>query len=398
MFKPDHLPEAARLILTRLEEAGFEAYIVGGWVRDYLLKIPDQDCDLTTNALPHQIQDLFKDFAQSEVGKDHGTIGLKVLDKWIEVTTYRIDKDIHDNRHPGSVEFTHDLKEDVLRRDFTINALAMNRSGELMDYVGGQEDLKQRVLRCVGDPHLRFEEDALRILRGLRLSSKLDFTIERLTLKAMHSHALLIQSLATERIYHEFSLWIHNPCPSHALSMGKEIVAVFFPEIKTMDESWFTKLDHLHPIILRWMALFYAVELERMMYRLNIWKVSNALKHQLKERLSLVQQRFPKDLYQMKVYLRDHDVKVIQDVLKFQKHFELQQYHHEAQLSLNHLIETQAVYSIAQLDIKGHDLVRLGLKNQAIKEALNQLLERVMKDELLNQHDELVADAKSRLP
>lgn len=392
------IPSAALIILTRLEEAGFEAFIVGGWVRDRLLNISDQDCDLTTNALPHQIQGLFPEFPQSEVGKDHGTIGIKIEGMWIEVTTYRIDKDIHDNRHPGAIEFTQELKEDVLRRDFTINALAMDRHGTLIDLVEGRLDLDRRIIRCVGDPHLRFEEDALRILRGLRLSSKLNFDIEADTLKAMHVHAPLIRSLATERIWNEFSLWMHNPHPSTALMAGKDIVSVFFPEIETVPLEWFKKLDHLNPMMLRWTALFYGVDEPRAIARLKTWKVSNAFLKNLAHHLRLAKLGYPLDVYGLKCLLRDFDAKCVEEALQFQTLFQLPHYQPDAHARLRQLIEDHSVVKISQLDIKGHDLVHVGYRDRGIQVILEDLLDAVMKDELANEKTALISFAKARLP
>ena len=159
-----NLPQPAKIVLNELESHGYEAYLVGGFVRDFLLGRETHDIDCATNALPHEIEAIFSSYKQSHIGKDHGTIGVKINGDWIEITTYRLDQETKDHRRPQSVIFTPSLKEDVVRRDFTINALAIGSSGEMIDFVNGQKDLESKIIRCVGDPELRFYEDALRIL------------------------------------------------------------------------------------------------------------------------------------------------------------------------------------------------------------------------------------------
>ena len=156
---------------------------------------------------------------------------------WIEITTYRLDDETKDHRRPKSVIFTPLLKEDVIRRDFTINALAINQKGEIIDYVHGQEDLKAKVIRSVGNPELRFYEDSLRILRGIRFACQLNFEIEKNTLEAMHKQAYLLNALAVERIYQEFKLMIDSNNIFTHLSYTKDIISVFLPEINDIDYS-----------------------------------------------------------------------------------------------------------------------------------------------------------------
>lgn len=190
-------------ILRQIESHGYEAYFVGGCVRDTLLNKPIHDIDIATSATPEEIEAIFP--ITFDVGKEHGTI--IVLDKQIpyEITTFRIEGKYSDYRHPDSVDFVRDLKEDTLRRDFTINALAFDAEGQLYDYHHGQKDLENEIIRAVGIPIERFEEDALRTVRAIRFSSQLGFQIEANTLKAIQEANHLLKNIATERIRIELS-------------------------------------------------------------------------------------------------------------------------------------------------------------------------------------------------
>lgn len=382
------IPTAVFSILDRLEKAGFEAYIVGGWVRDRILNIPDQDCDITTSAHPHQIQDVFKDYSQSEIGKDHGTIGIKVDQEWIEITTYRIDQEIHDHRHPKSVQFTHDLKEDVIRRDFTINALAMDKDGKLHDYVGGLSDLEERVIRCVGDPHLRFEEDALRILRGLRLSSKLNFTFEEKTLLAMHTHKALIHTLAVERIWHEFEAWMKSPVVSMTLQSSLDIVYEFIPEIKHVSLDWINTFDH-QPFMLRMMAIFFGSTAEDITYRCRTLKTSLDIQSHILKRLSALESTLQSD-YDLKKAIGRYSYEVMDDCFQFNRVFRPDQYESNYEEKMHVYQSENVCVSLGQLAVKGHDVMALGYQNEAIRQALEFLLDSVMKELVPNKKQALL--------
>ena len=160
------LPETTEYIIEKIEKNGFEAFAVGGCIRDSLLGRVPNDWDITTSAKPEDIMNIFENTV--ETGIEHGTVTVVIDKEPYEVTTYRIDGDYTDGRHPDSVEFTENIEEDLSRRDFTINAMAYNNSTGLVDVFGGREDLENRVIRCVGNPKKRFEEDALRMMRGIR--------------------------------------------------------------------------------------------------------------------------------------------------------------------------------------------------------------------------------------
>ena len=177
------IPEKAKYIIETIQNAGFEAYVVGGCVRDSILGRCPEDWDITTSARPEQVKQLFR--RTIDTGIQHGTVTVMLDKEGFEVTTYRVDGKYEDSRHPKEVTFTPNLEEDLKRRDFTINAMAYNPSSGLVDLFGGLEDIERKIIRCVGDPLERFTEDALRIMRAVRFSAQLGFTIEEETRKAL---------------------------------------------------------------------------------------------------------------------------------------------------------------------------------------------------------------------
>ncbi len=186
-------------ILDTLNSKGYEGYLVGGAVRNTLLKLPIDDYDITTNASPNEIKDIFKEYTLYKVGEKHGTIAILKDNLKIEITTFRSDLDYKDHRHPESVIFTKSLEEDLKRRDFTINALCLDKKGNLIDKVNGLNDLNNKIIRTINDPKERFNEDALRILRALRFSAKFNFNIEDNTKKAMFKYKDLLSYISNER-------------------------------------------------------------------------------------------------------------------------------------------------------------------------------------------------------
>ncbi|MGD9963964.1 MAG: CCA tRNA nucleotidyltransferase, partial [Candidatus Izemoplasmatales bacterium] len=196
-------------ILKKLIESGYEAYFVGGFVRDMLIDRVSSDIDITTNALPEEVERLFEKTIPT--GKKYGTITVIIEDLSFEVTTYRIDQEYINYRKPKNVIYSNNLKEDLKRRDFTINALAMDIHDQVIDLFSGKEDLKDKVIRAIGDPNERFNEDALRIIRALRFVSKFNFSIENETLTSMKNNILKIKHLPNERVIQELEELFLNP-------------------------------------------------------------------------------------------------------------------------------------------------------------------------------------------
>ncbi len=198
------IPDYALYCLRKLEISGFEAYIVGGCVRDFCMNRTPHDFDITTNAKPEQIKECFKEYNRIDVGEKHGTVVIIIAGEQVEITTYRIDGDYIDSRHPQNVTFSENLSEDLSRRDFTINAMAMNKNHEIVDKYGGKADIENKLIRTVGNSVDRFTEDALRIMRALRFASQLEFDIEAETAKQIHSLAHLLKNISVERIRDEY--------------------------------------------------------------------------------------------------------------------------------------------------------------------------------------------------
>lgn len=230
-----HIPEGARYIIDHLKTAGFDAYAVGGCVRDSILGKAPKDWDICTSAIPRRVMECFKEHHVIETGLKHGTITIMLGNVPFEVTTYRIDGNYSDNRHPDSVAFTNTLKEDLSRRDFTINAMAYNPAAGVVDFFGGISDLRAGIIKCVGDPDKRFQEDALRIMRALRFASELGFSIDGDTSAAMRKNRKLLNNISAERIAGEIrKLIIGNNAGSlllKHLSVLTEIIPEMTPAI-----------------------------------------------------------------------------------------------------------------------------------------------------------------------
>ena len=199
-----NIPQYAKKSLEILEKNGFEAYIVGGCVRDFLMNKTPHDFDITTNARPQDTKKCFDGYRLITNGEKHGTIAVVIDGEVVEITTYRIDGSYSDSRHPESVTFSKNLSEDLSRRDFTVNAMALDKNGEIVDLFGGRSDIENKIIRTVGNPSDRFEEDALRIMRALRFASLLGFEIDPETSEQIHKKAYLLKNISIERIRDEF--------------------------------------------------------------------------------------------------------------------------------------------------------------------------------------------------
>ena len=229
------IPEYAAQIIRRIEDAGFEAYIVGGSVRDSLMGRPVHDYDLTTSAVPDEMLAIFSRPGDRVLptGIKHGTVSVRGGDEWLEITTYRVDGSYSDGRHPDSVLFTRALADDLSRRDFTVNAMAYSDRSGIVDLFGGRDDIRRRVIRCVGDPELRFTEDALRILRAFRFAARLGFSIDADTLRAATELRGRLALIAAERKAAELCglLAADDPAPTLRLMRACGVLGVILPDV-----------------------------------------------------------------------------------------------------------------------------------------------------------------------
>ena len=231
-----HLPEEVKVILHTLQGAGCEAYAVGGCIRDSLLGRTPDDWDITTSARPEETKALFG--KTIDTGIQHGTVTVMRHGRGYEVTTYRVDGEYEDGRHPKEVTFTASLEEDLKRRDFTVNAMAYNEEDGLVDLFGGRQDLERKIIRCVGEANERFEEDALRIMRAVRFSAQLGFTIEERTKEAIRGHADRLRQVSAERIQVELTKLVTSPNPDFLrIAWETGITAVVLPEFDRLMEQ-----------------------------------------------------------------------------------------------------------------------------------------------------------------
>ncbi len=242
------MPKNVDTAINLLRSAGFEAYAVGGCVRDSLLGKTPNDWDITTSARPEDMKAVFTGFHCIDTGIKHGTVTVVIDGEPLEITAFRLDGEYEDNRHPKSVTFTSDLGEDLGRRDFTVNAMAYSKMTGMVDLFGGQNDLKNGIIRCVGDPDRRFNEDALRILRALRFASALDFEIEKKTAQSLLKNRALLGNISEERIAKELLKLVCGKGAKRILTDFAPVLFEILPELQPMYKNSHDNSHHCYDI------------------------------------------------------------------------------------------------------------------------------------------------------
>lgn len=242
------MPKNVDIAINLLQSAGFEAYAVGGCVRDSLLGKTPNDWDITTSAKPEDMKSVFADFHCIDTGIKHGTVTVVIDGEPLEITTFRLDGEYEDNRHPKSVTFTSNLGADLGRRDFTVNAMAYSKMTGMVDLFGGQNDLKNKIIRCVGDPDRRFNEDALRILRALRFASALDFEIEEKTAQSLLKNRALLGNISEERIAKELLKLVCGKGAKRILTDFAPVLFEILPELQPMYKNSHDNPHHCYDI------------------------------------------------------------------------------------------------------------------------------------------------------
>lgn len=242
------MPKNVDTAINLLQSAGFEAYAVGGCVRDSLLGKTPNDWDITTSAKPEDMKSVFADFHCIDTGIKHGTVTVVIDGEPLEITTFRLDGEYEDNRHPKSVTFTSNLGADLGRRDFTVNAMAYSKMTGTVDLFGGQNDLKNGIIRCVGDPDRRFNEDALRILRALRFASALDFEIEEKTEQSLLKNRALLGNISEERIAKELLKLVCGKGAKRILTDFAPVLFEILPELQPMYKNSHDNPHHCYDI------------------------------------------------------------------------------------------------------------------------------------------------------
>lgn len=438
------LPEKVQHIISQLETAGFEAYAVGGCIRDSLLGRTPDDWDVTTSAKPYQVKELFG--RTIDTGIQHGTVTVMVGREGFEVTTYRIDGVYEDSRHPKDVVFTGDLTEDLRRRDLTINAMAYNERGGLVDVFGGKEDLDRGIIRCVGDAGERFGEDALRMLRAVRFSAQLGFSIAEDTKAAIVKLAPDLAKVSAERIQAELVKLLVSDHPDHmreAYRLG--ITKIVLPEL---DDAFGTPQHNPHHIYdvgehlmhcllhvrpeksLRLSALLHDIgkpatrttDEEGTDHFYGHVELGEEMAVQILKRL-----KFDNDtIARVGRYIRFHDREIEPDaravrramnkigegaflqVLELKRADALAQSSYHREMKLAHLdrveglyaqiLEQQQCISLKTLAVTGHDLIALGVpRGKEIGVLLNRLLEEVLEHPEQNTRERLLDSAAKML-
>ncbi|MBR3927238.1 MAG: CCA tRNA nucleotidyltransferase [Akkermansia sp.] len=251
------LPEYAENVIQSLEKYGYEAYVVGGCVRDSLLGITPKDWDVCTNATPQEVLRVFRKRPVIKTGLKHGTVTVMMNHEPVEVTTFRVDGEYTDNRHPDEVIFVSRVEEDLSRRDFTINAMAYSPARGLVDAFGGQEDLAAGLIRCVGEPDERFNEDGLRIMRALRFASRFDFGIESETAFSIRRNRHLLENVSVERIFKELKGMLMGKGVLSMLQAFPDVMACIIPELAPSFGFDQRNPHHIHDV---WTHTAYAVQ------------------------------------------------------------------------------------------------------------------------------------------
>ncbi|MCI8497468.1 MAG: CCA tRNA nucleotidyltransferase [Clostridiales bacterium] len=395
------VPEEVCQVLSRLHRSGYEAYLVGGCVRDSLRGTAPKDWDVTTSALPEQTLAAMSGLRVIETGLKHGTVTIIPDTLPIEVTTYRVDGAYTDHRRPDSVSFTRSLREDLKRRDFTINALAYCEESGVIDCFGGQEDLHCGVIRCVGDAAQRFEEDALRILRGLRFASELCFSIDPDTNAAIEQKRGLLQFIAAERICAELRRLLCGGDAAEVLERHSIILSAVLPEVDVLPQKAGLIKKAPADLSLRLACLFTdltpdsaASVLSRLRFdRRTAATVTRLLRFQqapapvnrpqIKQRLLELGPEFSFLLFEYQRILAPPSTLPVLDT---------------AESLLRDVLQSGECWCADMLAVRGDDLIRAGFPSgKALGSCLGELLQLVMDGTLPNEKYALLAWAKERL-
>lgn len=436
------LPKNVKIIIDNLKKNNFEAFIVGGCVRDSIIGLTPHDWDICTNAKPEEIKECFESFNTFDSGIKHGTISIVLDGEVFEVTTYRIDGTYSDNRRPDSVTFTSDITKDLARRDFTINAMAYNEQSGLIDPYGGKNDLHDKIIRCVGNPDFRFKEDALRIIRALRFASVFNFVIDDETSESIHKNADLLKNIAVERISVEFNKLLCGNGAEDILNNYRDVIAVFIPEIKPMfDYNQHTK-HHNRDL---WRHTTYSVKsvdnnplLRMSMLLHDIGKpkackrdvdgsyhfkghpkysaeMTEAILHRLKYPTDFIETcitlikyhdvRFSGSKRQLRHVMSAIGDKNVELLLKIQRADIMAQsdYKHKEKLekldlacqAYKEILADKDCFTLKQLEINGNDIKNLGVSEGVkIGKILKMLLSLVIEDKLENEKSALIKKAE----
>lgn len=397
-----NLPETVKKVLKRLNDEGFEAYIVGGCVRDCLLQKTPQDWDITTSAEPMEVKKLFA--KTYDTGLQHGTVTVALEGKCYEVTTYRIESEYDDCRHPNAVIFTKNLKQDLQRRDFTINAMAYHPQEGLKDPFLGQQDLEKKIIKGVGNPKERFEEDALRMLRALRFSVQLGFSVEKETYLALQQQKKKIQYISVERIHQELEKILQAPyLEKMALlwesGLLQEIAPTLSEQLKQKGEIIIKQLQKADADrMIRWTILLQYMTakqgelfLKHMKFDNNTIKTVTTLLQHLKDDI------LPDD-FMLRKKANEISLEQLKRLLRLQYLIEEKQSKKQAEKQLLEIEKRKDCITLKQLAVNGSDLIKQGTaQGKQVGKILCHLLEIVHRFPEKNQKQILLCYAEQMM-
>lgn len=346
--------------LKKFHDQGYQAYGVGGCVRDYLLRRPISDYDVTTNALPQQMKELFREYRIIDIGQHYGTIGVFDEGAWFECTTYRRDLEYDDFRHPVSVEFGDKIEDDLIRRDFTMNALAYNQ-GQILDLVGGIEDINQRRIKTVGNPRERFNEDALRIMRAFRFSAQLGFQIEEDTLSAAYELFPLLIHVSKERLTQEFIKLIEANQLNFVIRHYPDFFEMLLNQKVNLSETESEKFE------IRLVELLTSLDLDNLKpfkFSKKQWSNINLLMRVKQDKLT------GNELLKSLIHLTELEQNLVFEYLK--------------------LTRPNLPLHVTELKINGHDILQCGVAPKFVGNILDELLKAVIDQRVLNEKNELL--------
>lgn len=418
------IPKDVSFLIDMIYENGYEAFMVGGCVRDSVLNLTPNDYDITTNAKPKEIMNIFKDYKIIDTGIKHGTVSIILNNNIYEITTYRIEGEYENNRRPKTVEFTSSIEEDLRRRDFTINAMAYNKQFGIIDKFNGLEDLQNRIIKTVGNPDERFKEDGLRMIRAIRFSSKLGFNIDENTLNGIYKNSYIIKNISTERINDEFTKILLSDNPQNIILLYKTNIFKYLGIHCNLNRDYYKELEKYINILSycdnnlldKLIILDYLISNEILKcidkcekykyYCENIKKVNiiNNLRYSNKviNYCNDIMEYMIKDIDKIdkiviKRYLNNIGYEKLNKVFKLKLIYNVffnnkdnVKFFKRCIKQLDEIENSKECYEIKSLEIDGKILKDLGYKGKEIGEKLSFLLDQVIKDPLLNKKDILI--------
>lgn len=383
------LGENAEILINILNGAGFQGYAVGGYVRDSVMKIEPYDLDIATDATVEEMLKLFSDFRCLTQGAKHGTVAVIVSDDTIECTTYRIDGEYSDGRHPDSVTFSPRLIDDLSRRDFTVNALAFNSSDGLIDLFGGLNDIENRIIRAIGDPDKRFNEDALRIMRAMRFASDLNFSVQDETAESMKRNANRLSLVSSERITAEFEKLIVGENIRYVLENFGDILSAILGEIRLDGDIINTVERCPKEFDLRLFALISKCDEPMSALENSRLIIRKADKKTIAQLSQMKQLSLPIDRKDLKQLMSRFDISSVEKYLRFSGSDLLLE-------QMSSVLQNDECFSLAQLKIGGERLEQLGFHGREIQLAKEKILGEIIDGKLQNDEAEILNYLKAQ--